>query len=482
MPGAMSIGRSLLLNVLVALGIAISWLVFAMWMISMFSGLWGGTYETIYVRLDGEPLLYRYSTRPYGQLDMLTLDGQPTDTDMQQLLFSTPIYPQKASFVIPLVAKGWDSRLAAVNDGRTPPTYWYLVHDGRTNGRAYGVGYNSLTRQIVGYFGRQGFADQRPPRDEWFEVAGSTGLHHASSSVATTEPITSLDPRMVLLAEGKLWAFNTQTRKVEVLLEAPRATSLGQVWKALDTLPETKPGTMPLPAQYVTRQNLLLRSADDCTIVDVETGNKTTFVVPPAMRKVPFSGYELADGHLLLISDQGTVEKLGQRLVWLASDGTVLRERNVELPQLARSSSSNATLAWGAVSMAPWPLAFVLLALFQPLEALSRGTAETYSAGMLSLIQDAWSAMLLVVAIGIVLAVAAYRRQRRFGLPHAAAWAAFVFVFGIPGWLAYRFHRIWPTLEDCPSCGQPAPRDREACLDCGASFPPPPLKGIEVFA
>jgi hypothetical protein len=52
---------------------------------------------------------------------------------------------------------------------------------------------------------------------------------------------------------------------------------------------------------------------------------------------------------------------------------------------------------------------------------------------------------------------------------------------GIPGWIAYRLHRNWPALEPCPSCNEPAPIDRAACADCGATFPPPALMGIEVF-
>jgi hypothetical protein len=67
-------------------------------------------------------------------------------------------------------------------------------------------------------------------------------------------------------------------------------------------------------------------------------------------------------------------------------------------------------------------------------------------------------------------------------LPHATGWAAFVFLFGVPGWIAYRVHRTWPVFEECPACRQAAPRDRTECTECGADFPPPVLKGIEVFA
>src|SRR5439155_26590080 len=194
----------------------------------------------LYVRLDGEPVLFRYSTGAsgYERQQTLTLDGQPANGDDQQLLYSTSISPQRSSFINPLMAKGWQERLAAVSDGRTPATYWYLVHDGRSNGRVYGVGYHSLTKRPVGYFGHRGFSETRPPRDEWFEVTGESGLSLATPSLGAYEPVSTPQQLLVLLAEGKLWAFNTQNRTVEILLEAPRATSLGQVWRTLDKLPE----------------------------------------------------------------------------------------------------------------------------------------------------------------------------------------------------------------------------------------------------
>jgi hypothetical protein len=48
--------------------------------------------------------------------------------------------------------------------------------------------------------------------------------------------------------------------------------------------------------------------------------------------------------------------------------------------------------------------------------------------------------------------------------------------------VGYLFHRRWPVMDACPACGRPVPRDRDSCAACGAEFPPPALKGIEVFA
>jgi hypothetical protein len=107
---------------------------------------------------------------------------------------------------------------------------------------------------------------------------------------------------------------------------------------------------------------------------------------------------------------------------------------------------------------------------------------EDYSRALGIVLWRTWPSILAVFGLGCAMAPLAYRRQKRFGLPNPAAWAVFAFIFGLPGWIAYRFHRTWPVLEECPACRQPSPRDRESCLDCGKAFPPPPMKGIEVFA
>jgi hypothetical protein len=112
---------------------------------------------------------------------------------------------------------------------------------------------------------------------------------------------------------------------------------------------------------------------------------------------------------------------------------------------------------WAGVAAALAPLAAAVVTFGMPLLWTLRSQKETYPAALVKFGRFLWPSVLTVLLASAGCAAAAYRRQRRFGLPHAAAWACFVFMGGLPGWIAYRFHRQWPVLEECPTCHQPAP-------------------------
>jgi hypothetical protein len=88
-----------------------------------------------------------------------------------------------------------------------------------------------------------------------------------------------------------------------------------------------------------------------------------------------------------------------------------------------------------------------------------------------------------VAALSFLLAAGAYVWARRtcFSARRASAWAAFVFAFGLPGFLAFRLASDWPRLVACPNCGRPRPIDRPDCPHCHAGWPPPPVTGVEIF-
>ena len=115
---------------------------------------------------------------------------------------------------------------------------------------------------------------------------------------------------------------------------------------------------------------------------------------------------------------------------------------------------------------------------------MARNPAQGYRAAFAAMLKQAWPSLLAVLALSSLLAAIAWRRARAFGLSRREqlVWAGFVLLFGVPAAVGFLLHRRWPVREPCPSCHLRCARDRDACAECGAPFPAPTLKGIEIFA
>lgn len=53
----------------------------------------------------------------------------------------------------------------------------------------------------------------------------------------------------------------------------------------------------------------------------------------------------------------------------------------------------------------------------------------------------------VAVIAGILSAIACWRRQVRYQADWTKTWVVFVFLFGLPAWIAWRVHRRWPPLD-----------------------------------
>jgi hypothetical protein len=49
--------------------------------------------------------------------------------------------------------------------------------------------------------------------------------------------------------------------------------------------------------------------------------------------------------------------------------------------------------------------------------------------------------------VALCCAIACWRRQTRYGAEWTKTWVVFVFLFGLPAWIAWRVHRRWPPLD-----------------------------------
>jgi len=473
-----SIASLLLLALVVAAGITFCCSIVVLWGATVADQTAPtGPIEQLQMRADGQPVILRYVNRwsSFSQ-QIVSLDGEVLTEGMEHV--TPPTYTQPPSS--PFLAT---SRLAGTGD-YTTSTYWYLVHDGRINGRAYGVGYYSASKQVAGYFGRRGFTAEKPPREDWFQVAGDTQLAFATPVTLTTEPFYHIDPVLPLLADGQVWSIDVRRREVKPLLESSTAYTIGWASQTLDKLPDDVPIATPVLATYVQPQialprKLIARGPDRITICDPQASRQTVIPIPERMRKQQLACYLLAEGATLLVSADDVQTEIN--LAWLNDEGELQRERQLRLTGTRGLANSVVFSAWTAAAAMPLPLGSAVFTAAVAESRVTSGKSDTLTQALVETLAATWPTVVALGALGGVLAAATWRRQQRFALPHAALWSVFVLVFGVPGYLAYRFHRTWPVLEPCPRCNERSPRDRDRCADCGATFPPPELKGIEVF-
>lgn len=483
MPQSQPLVRSMLVTGITALGIGTAWCTFAGWLLMLIvSSLQRQEdYEQLLVTMTGEPVIVRTSRQAGVAEETRDLAGNPVKATSQELL-----YPQTLSHFDPsdsVSPSDWNYRLTSANDGGTPAVFWYLMHDGQRHGKAHGVGFNQKTKTIVGYFGRNGFRDTPPPPEDCFVIDGNQALQGATGRTNLYQPgfWRASDSLLPLLADQKLWVIDVAKRQVKVLIDCPAGQQLGSAWRLFKELPPLNPDEMFHQAQVITPSDVMVRQPDSLIVVNHRTGDHQTYPLPPDCRHAAVSAFLLGDQSLLLTAIDPHGWREGQDVVWIAPTGEVLKRQHVRLMGHSGGELEPA-MGWFCAAVAPAPVSSATIVALVPATMVHSGQADSYTAGLVELVSKIWTSLLAVAAVSCLTAVLAYRRQKRFGLPHPAAWAAFAFLGGLPGWFAYRFHRTWLVLEDCPSCHQPSPRDRVNCLDCGKPFPPSPLKGIEVFA
>ena len=132
----------------------------------------------------------------------------------------------------------------------------------------------------------------------------------------------------------------------------------------------------------------------------------------------------------------------------------------------------------------PCFVAIVLLAgWILPYELLGVGATDSWSVAQRASLDGCWPTLMFVTMLSTLLAIACYRRQVRFAATPSEriAWPIFVFLGGLPAWVAYRYGRHWPVLERCLSAGTHS-RDCETCAACRQEFPLPERQGFEILA
>jgi hypothetical protein len=381
----------------------------------------------------------------------------------------------------------WGQRVRSFSDGRAPAVFWYLMADGRPDGRAYFVGYDSRGKGRVGYLGTAGYRKDLPPAEEQFPFGSGTrgpdkrifcaqdtgSAEHPRGPDLGRAPRGCLSPWDVYLLghDGKLYHIDLQQGTAHVALNEPGLRSAALVSAERD-------GTRG------TARRLAVRTTDAVLVLDDHDGVRQRYTIPEALRNKELHFAQTNSDEAVMYS-QSPLDLQGDsrdyRIWWVAVDGAT---RHTEV-SLSHVFGNLRALRWLSGLVFPCPLAADgLLAVGWTQQLRDDDLAATYPEALAKAVRDFWPGLVFVHLLSAGLAVLCYRRQVRFATSRGerVAWPLFVLALGLPGWVGYRFGRSWPVLQACPACGSAAPRDREECAGCAAEFLPPALKGTEVFA
>ncbi len=440
--------------------------------------------ETIVFRDDGAPLVQSYTRdrftggvfQPYNYR---TLDGEEvTITDNSGWPSGAGWLPSVSLWnpaTYPLTPWGmtWSQRVQALNDPQQQAAAWFLVHDGKRDGSATIVGYDTATNARIGFIGTNGFRSDAVPESERFETPWRLSAWYGST-VASGQ----LSEWVVyMIAERRLYEVDLRSRSVRVVFDDP-------------ALPVISAGIIPRPAQRgrFDVDRLMIRGAGQVILLGPDGTRLRSVPVPAELENAYFSWYELDNSHALL-QVLGAQDRSGKRrdmIYRIKPDGAVESKKEIDLQQFKYETGDEAFsgFEWtNAIALCLCPSPALLDAFFATMACIAPD-APPAAASDSPRVEDFWPALIGAHLLGAILAWVSLRRCVRFALSRSeiVAWSVFVLLLGLPGWIGFLVHRRWPVLDNCPSCTRRVPMDRDACAGCDVPLPAPALKGIEVFA
>jgi hypothetical protein len=233
---------------------------------------------------------------------------------------------------------------------------------------------------------------------------------------------------------------------------------------------------------------LLVRTPDKVLVLNLHGKKTHTYYLPHELRSRTLDWYEFAAGSAIAIA--GTFEE--EQLYRFGPAGKVVGHESIRLvPPTAPKERAAERRAFCLETMSTAAPCGLLPGFCGCVTCAERGLVDAaieqgkHEIGPVTVdrpLFDQWPGLLATAVLSAFWAWLCFRQQRKYGLRSTWLWTTFVFLFGLPAYVGYRTHRKWAVRLPCPSCGRVVPRDRPTCTGCGHDFPPPALKGIEVFA
>jgi hypothetical protein len=431
-------------------------------------------YERLLIRRDGTPLVERSMIEPNGQhraTSYKTLDGEAIgdfagsdNASLTQLI--APPRPRKSPLRLP-----WSRRIDSYGIGfkttGATPELWYFVHDGRLDGRGYAVGYDGNSRRLIGYIGVNGISPTVPPFEDQIDVSEAY-LRYREISYSQSDGTEAWyeSTAAMYLCPDRIIGFDFRGRKIDTLWKGQGAVCMGGL--------ERLAPSMKIPIFQENRR--IIRTPNRLYLLDKDQKEDYSIEIPESLQTFVLEVAELPEGGILAIAYKDLYRHGQERKVaWLTRDG------KAKIVDVTLEVSNTARESWPAnAASIPSPVVFTLFWIASGYGQSFDEESDSWGDWLRVHWPEFWPALLGIFIVSGIFAAWTYRRQRRFGLGHEIAWAAFVLALGPLAAFAYLVHRAWPVREACPKCNAAAPRDREACFACGSEFPSPARLSTEI--
>ena len=468
--------QSVLMYLWLTIGFAVIHHVIALWGIALLAFIAPNnqSYDMIQITKDGEVVVQTYANRnrdmAFRQVDGTpianTLGIQKSFADVTHLADIEPGEPAS-----------WSRRIESFHDFQKPATSWYFIAEPGRNHTAYFVGYEPLSRRLIGYLGTKGFSPSRPSISESFPVqqsqhgafygrliASQKLYNYATAYEPNGEyfereyiPLDNARPDDVwVLSNGTLYEIHLGDRSIKTVFT--NRPEIKNVFRLTDKHGDT------------TSLQLVCRSENELLTVDPKSSEITSLPLASVPAGTSESMYQLANNRKVFAYApiQGTLDHPeNHRIIWVDSDGRIERELETKLHGYRSVDTGLQTFA-GVICPAPIVSlgSWFVAPFFMAKELLE---TQTYFERFSSFAQTFASWLVVSAAAGLLSGWACRRRELDVFGNQGWFWPILVGISGWFGWVGY-------------ACVRPLP----ARLANGIWMPKhpesTPLIGTEIFA
>ena len=426
---------------------------------------WGNYHQHSLVFLsDGTPVALDHKTAGNRHWDdtYSLMDGTPlTHEERQDVMHQQYLRPYENHRRHPFDREPFDGLLSNSNrrrafqdpENRAIHWTWDVVRNVPT-GRVLVGRYGSLNGSPISFITPEGFVPE---------------LSESSEGFLSLDDIRHDDEMVAFRSDGKLIAINLAEKTITTIAEVAPHRSAWSMFRQNDE----------------TGWRFAIRSRTALQIYS--SGGEKLFEVPAASTA---SGskelYTPTDGRFIITEIEshnkaelpggGTTSRTTKAVSWLDETGKVTRTMKFDYEyRRERPPSQNPFVnaidqfmdLAGPGLMAPEP-AVMCGAVFvmAPWISSHMFPERPASEAIQEILDEIPYGIPVSALVALCCAIACWRRQTRYGAEWTKTWVVFVFLFGLPAWIAWRVHRRWPPLD---LAGIPK-----------ADFIDPELNGLEI--